>query len=144
VIVWGVKKFRFFLEGTKFTVFTDHSSLQWLLQSKEEKQGRLARWALSLQQFDFEIVHVPGTKSRAADALSRHPLPTVTSITVQRIQWNLEQKKDSNILTHLHGKPNNFGVEDEVIYRLTKFLRNPRRNKNSYSGSKTSATADNH
>jgi len=34
-IVWGIKKFRPFLEYGHFTVFTDHSSLQWLLKTKE-------------------------------------------------------------------------------------------------------------
>jgi hypothetical protein len=51
VIVWGIKKFRPFLEYDHFTVLTDHSSLQWLLKTKEEKQVRLARWASELQGF---------------------------------------------------------------------------------------------
>lgn len=48
-VYWGIRKFRAYLECRKFTVFSDHSSLEWFLQTKEEKQGRLARWAVELQ-----------------------------------------------------------------------------------------------
>jgi hypothetical protein len=30
------------------------------------------RWSLRLSEFDFDIEHVPGTKIRHVDALSRH------------------------------------------------------------------------
>ena len=35
---------------------------------------RIARWILKLQEYEFEIVHRPGTSNRNADALSRLPL----------------------------------------------------------------------
>ena len=37
----------------------------------KDPTGRLARWALHLQQYDFEIIHRPGVQNGAADALSR-------------------------------------------------------------------------
>ena len=54
----------------KFYVHTDHGSLSWLRNVKDPT-GRLARWALALQQFDFEIHHCPGVQNGVADALSR-------------------------------------------------------------------------
>ena len=33
--------------------------------------GKLGRWALKLQDFDFEIIHKPGKNNQVADALIR-------------------------------------------------------------------------
>ena len=69
-VVDGVKRHQPYLTGKKFYVHTDHGSLSWLGNVKDPT-GRLARWALALQQFDFEIHHRPGVQNGAADALSR-------------------------------------------------------------------------
>ena len=55
-LVEGIKKFQPYLQNRKFTVVTDHSSLRWLMNVKDAS-GHLARWALLLQQYDFDIVH---------------------------------------------------------------------------------------
>ena len=68
-IVLGVKHFRTYLQGSKFTIETDHNPTQ--LGNLKDSHGRLARWALSLQQYDFTIVHGSGSKNANADGLSR-------------------------------------------------------------------------
>lgn len=65
-----VKKFRPYIEGYRFTLITDHASLKWLM-SQKELSGRLARWSLKLQGYDFAIEHQKGTENIVPDALSR-------------------------------------------------------------------------
>lgn len=73
-VIWALEHFRPYVEGMHVTIFTDHNSLRWLM-SRPNPTGRLARWSLRLQDFDFTIVHKPGTHNKVPDALSRNPLP---------------------------------------------------------------------
>src|SRR5688572_30817288 len=47
-IVWACDHYRPYILGAPFVVETDHASLQWLMKVRK---GRLARWALKLQEF---------------------------------------------------------------------------------------------
>ena len=69
-VVTFVKQFRQYLLGVKFTIRTDHHSLKWLMNFKDS-EGLVGRWLMSLQQFNFEIVHRPGKLHVNADSLSR-------------------------------------------------------------------------
>lgn len=68
-IIWALESFRHFLLGSKFSVRSDHASLQWLLNAKK---GRHGRWALLLMEFaPFQIIHRAGKEHTNVDALSR-------------------------------------------------------------------------
>lgn len=69
-VVWAIKKFRPYLEGYKFRVVTDHSSLRWL-HNLRNPTGPLARWALEMLEYDYEVVHRKGVFNKVPDALSR-------------------------------------------------------------------------
>lgn len=69
-IITAIEKFRPYIDGVKFTVVTDHASLQWLRNVKDPT-GRLCRWSLRLQPYDFDIVHRKGSQMVVADAFSR-------------------------------------------------------------------------
>ncbi|ODM88297.1 Transposon Ty3-I Gag-Pol polyprotein [Orchesella cincta] len=87
-VVDAVKKFRPYIEFTHFSIETDHQALCWLKRLKEPT-GRLARWSLELQGFDYEVVYRTGASNRAADALSRAAslyLIDVNSISVEDIR----------------------------------------------------------
>lgn len=68
--VLSIKRFRGYIEGMPFKVITDHASLKWLM-GQRDLCGRLARWSLKLQGFDFSIEHRRGSANVVPDALSR-------------------------------------------------------------------------
>ncbi|KZR97364.1 Uncharacterized protein APZ42_007808, partial [Daphnia magna] len=75
-VVWCLTKFRCFVWGCQVKVVTDHQALCWLM-SKRDLAGRLARWSLSLQEYDITIVYRSGKVHDNADCLSRNPLQQV-------------------------------------------------------------------
>lgn len=71
-MVFGLEKYRQYIEGYHFVVLTDHAALTWLF-SQQDVSGRLARWILKLQHFDFDIKYIKGKDHVVPDALSRIP-----------------------------------------------------------------------
>uniref|UniRef100_A0A5S6QP72 RNA-directed DNA polymerase n=1 Tax=Trichuris muris TaxID=70415 RepID=A0A5S6QP72_TRIMR len=102
-LMFAVKQFRHYLLGRHFTIWTDHCPLQWL--SSQKMEGRPARWALALQEFDFTIKYKKGLNNGNADALSRltqTPLPAAATLVTdfrleQKSTWRTEQAKDATI-----------------------------------------------
>ncbi|GJS93059.1 putative reverse transcriptase domain-containing protein [Tanacetum coccineum] len=68
-VVFALKIWRHYLYGTKCTVFTDHKSLQHILDQKELNM-RQRRWLELLADYDCEIRYHPGMANVVADALS--------------------------------------------------------------------------
>ena len=71
--IYMVEKWRSLLLGSHFVVHTDHKNLEELFnRSKRFRAGKLYRWAVRLQEFDFTAEYVPGYKNTVADYLSRN------------------------------------------------------------------------
>nr|GEW65366.1 putative reverse transcriptase domain-containing protein [Tanacetum cinerariifolium] len=69
-VVFALKIWRHYLYGTMCTVFTDHKSLQHILDQKELNM-RQRRWLELLSDYDCETRYHPGKANVVADALSR-------------------------------------------------------------------------
>ncbi|GKF32089.1 putative reverse transcriptase domain-containing protein, partial [Tanacetum coccineum] len=69
-VVFALRLWRHYLYGTKCMVFTDHKSLQYILNQKELNL-RQQRWIELLSDYDCEIRYHPGKANVMADALSR-------------------------------------------------------------------------
>ncbi|GJW82186.1 reverse transcriptase domain-containing protein [Tanacetum coccineum] len=69
-VVFALKIWRHYLYGTKCNVFTNHKSLQHILDQKE-LGTRQRRWLELLVDYDCEIRYHPGKANVVADALSR-------------------------------------------------------------------------
>src|SRR4030088_3320857 len=72
-IVSPMKHWRHYLEGSRHTVkvLTDHKNLE-IFRSMKILNGRQARWAELLADYDFVLEHIPG-KTNPADGPSRLP-----------------------------------------------------------------------
>nr|GEX91068.1 putative reverse transcriptase domain-containing protein [Tanacetum cinerariifolium] len=69
VLMQREKIWRHYLYGTKFTVFTDHKSLQHIPDQKELNM-RQRRWLELLSDYDCDIRYHPGKANVVAEALS--------------------------------------------------------------------------
>lgn len=69
-IVWAIQKFKYYLHGRRFTVYTDHTALTWL-HTNRFSNSKLERWSMKLQEYDFVIKYKKGEDNAVADCLSR-------------------------------------------------------------------------
>nr|GEW86974.1 putative reverse transcriptase domain-containing protein [Tanacetum cinerariifolium] len=69
-VVFALKIWRHYLYGTKCTVFTNHKSLQHILDQKELNMTQ-RRWLEWLSDYDCDIHYHPRKANVVADALSR-------------------------------------------------------------------------
>ncbi|KAL4032139.1 hypothetical protein IC575_005203 [Cucumis melo] len=72
-IMLAVEKWRHYLLGHHFVVYTDQKALRHILEQRELISG-IQKWLMKLMGFDFEIFYRAGPENKAADALSRIPI----------------------------------------------------------------------
>ncbi|GFW97985.1 hypothetical protein TNCV_1806361 [Trichonephila clavipes] len=118
-IINALKKFRVYLLGQPFKIVTDCSAFQKTMQ-KKELITRIARWALQLEEFDYEIEHRAGSRMKHVDALSRYPVMMVCNDTLTSKLKNA-QEEDDNIQTlkSLLEKQESEEFLSEMVYSTT-------------------------
>lgn len=117
-LILAIEKFRPYVEGVNFKAITDHASLLWLKNLKDPT-GRLARWALRLQVYDFELVHRKGSFNQVPDALSRN----IGSVSIDQSggEWYCNLK--NNILKNPNDFPG-FKCDEEGVYKYVSTSKN--------------------
>ncbi|GJY72554.1 ty3-gypsy retrotransposon protein [Tanacetum coccineum] len=79
-ITEAVKKWRQYLLGRRFCIYTDHHSLKHILtqtiQTPEQQ-----KWVTKLMRYNFEVLYKPGRENTVADALSKVDIPSMLAIS---------------------------------------------------------------
>ena len=118
-VMWAISKFRPYLFGKHLTIVTDHHSLCWLVGLKDPT-GRLARWALRLQEHDVSIMYKSGKKHRDADSLSRNPVENGNNCSESAIAaasfMNIAEEQQS----------------DPELSKIIRSFDNPETNRKNY------------
>jgi hypothetical protein len=70
--IWAMKYFRPYIYLSEFTLITDHSALQWMMNNPNPSK-RMSRWIMTINDYPFKIQYRKGKKHQNADALSRIP-----------------------------------------------------------------------
>ncbi|GJZ26375.1 putative reverse transcriptase domain-containing protein [Tanacetum coccineum] len=110
-VVFALKIWRHYLYGTKCTVFTDHKSLQHILDQKELNM-RQRRWLELLSDYDCDIHYHSGKANIVADALSRKE--RIEPFWVRALVMTISLDLPKQILkAHIEAlKPENLEKED--------------------------------
>ena len=136
-LMFAVKHWSCYLIGKPFVVETDSKAVQWI-KGKRDHLGKLGRWALYLENFQFETVHISGKDHVGPDALSRiydtdmyeiasnnlflSTLPTCTDPS----DWSEEISNDIQLTKLIHSgkivQKDNVYVKDENILVLPRLF----------------------
>lgn len=123
-VIWAMEKLRPYLDGIKFTVITDHYSLLWLDRLKNPT-GRLARWAVRMQGFDFAIVHRKGKDHVVPDFLSRS-VPVLDAIEIDNDVSDSENIRDrwyNKMVRVIADRPDRYPAWRVENGKLLKYVR---------------------
>ncbi|MCH86039.1 hypothetical protein A2U01_0006893, partial [Trifolium medium] len=128
-ITSAVKKWRTYLLGRKFTVYTDQRSLRELMTQviqTPEQQFYLSK----LLGYSYDILYKPGGQNRVADALSRMHDPEEACMSITIPQWEfLERLKlDGSVqqlAQQIHDDPvahPNYKVQNDLLFFNNKLF----------------------
>ncbi|KAK3880443.1 hypothetical protein Pcinc_015045 [Petrolisthes cinctipes] len=93
----AVKRFRYFIEGRSFHIYTDHKPLTTaFLRNKESYTPRQMRHMDYIAQFTTDIRYVKGADNAPADALSRN-ISTVKSSPIDYATIAADQVGDAEL-----------------------------------------------
>lgn len=128
-IIWCLQKIRTFVVGSKLIIKTDHQALIHIQKSKQ-LNGRLTRWMLLLQEYDFKIEYCTGKENVIADILSRqiqdNPEISIHSNIPEFHTFRIMHKVNEHINAQLMNL-NNLQKDDHKIalirFQLLKSIR---------------------
>lgn len=125
-VIYAVEEFRPYVEGSHFKVITDHSALQWLYKTKDP-HGRLARWAMRLQSFDYEIIYKKGKDNIVPDALSRAITEEIEVIEIKPEDKDKEYKDIEEAVAKGDMKED-WSIDHGILWKYLKLKQFPNEN----------------
>ncbi|GBL89877.1 Transposon Ty3-I Gag-Pol polyprotein [Araneus ventricosus] len=116
-IYLSIKQFKHILEGRQFTIYTDHKSLMFAFQQKNEKASpRQLRHLQYISEFSTNIRHIGGKENIVTDSLSR--IESISEIDYDKIA---EHKSIIKILTSY--ARNHLYILSNILWTLNKINR---------------------
>ncbi|GJX45886.1 putative reverse transcriptase domain-containing protein, partial [Tanacetum coccineum] len=122
-VVFALNIWRHYLYGTRCTVFTDHKSLQHILDQKELNM-RQRRWLELLSDYDCEIRYHPGKANVKERVKPLRVRALVMTIGLDLPKWILEAQIEAR-------KPKNLKSKDigGMLIENSKDPKKPRKEK---------------
>jgi len=140
-VVYALEKFRVYVYGNKIFVNTDNRALIFL-QKCAITSNRVARWLITIQEYDMDLQHIKGVENHLADILSRNPaglevneiqdLTKPNTISVNKIELKIDQALLKNLADKQKNDPrlriirekaendpadNKHRIEEDVLFR---------------------------
>ena len=106
--------------GTKFKIVTDSEAFSKII-AKQDLETRILRWAMLLQDYDFEIEHRSASLMRHVDELSRNIVVVIKEVDDVVYRVKTAQNKDSGLRATkdiLKEKPyDDYCVRNGLLYK---------------------------
>jgi putative transposase len=119
-----------YLFGSKFTCYTDHQALKYL-HSMKNLSSRIAKWAIALDMYQFDIIYKPGKDNVEADCLSRNPIESNSEELINSINSiNVIRKKyDFNLIIKTITKEKIIEHQQIILNKIEEKLNHINTNK---------------
>ena len=109
-VKFAIDRWQVYLKGRHFVLETDHKPLVWL-KTMASRNNKLARMAIELSEYDFEVKHVKGVENCDADALSR-----IEIAAIQFDELESEQRNDLKLKGHRLKNTVSFTERNGLLY----------------------------
>ena len=141
-VIHCIEHWRRLLLPRKFTVYTDHKNLQILFErSRNFKSGKLFRWAVRLQDYDFVAIYLKGSENVMADYLSRDAVRVPDNPQLRPLSPSRIEDKDilmsymgclamQSICDQEHDLLAEYGEPDEILHTRTQCFALSKQSKN--------------
>ena len=115
-IYLAVRHFRYFVEGRKFAIFTDHAPIcKALFTRSQHSSPRQQRHLDYIAQFTSDLRHVKGEENVVADCLSRITASVFKELQpINFLEMAAAQQRDQTI-DHLQNNPNSLSLQHRPV-----------------------------
>ncbi|GBG75875.1 hypothetical protein CBR_g21118 [Chara braunii] len=121
-VIWGIQHFHPYLYGQKCRLVTEHEPLL-ALKKLTNYMGMIGRWAVRLQEYDFDIVHRKTERHGNADGLTRLHRPAKVPKGEEITPWKepdlTNEPKYGQVAVLPRGKKQNGAMGDGEFVELS-------------------------
>ena len=125
-IIFALQKFRQYVYGRKFTLCTDNKALAYIFDREAEiptlAASRIARWAVKLSEYDYDVQFKTTKQHANVDMLSRLPLET----TIEEQSINALNIVQINCLPITAQQIQEETIKDVILKKVISYVQSGR------------------